>query len=121
MARTLESLSRLYPLGGGWGISHVVEEPFEIEGECFSLLGMQARHESLPPATASAADARDGALARCYFELLERTAIVDRAFGDEPGPAPLLDEAGRPRGRIAAQELFPTGPSPWQATPLESE
>ena len=82
----LKELEARYPLPEGWALEVAVNDSFSLDGLTISRAGLIATHPEKGMVTGSAADL-EGAHARAYFELLERTAIVEAGTQANVGTA----------------------------------
>jgi hypothetical protein len=100
-----------FPLPDGWSDPELVEDLVIADGVELHRAGAASRAPTGEEVTGAAADHRTLPRSRCYFELLERVAVMEamRATQDNYD---LLDENGEKIGRCKAVELFPESDAP---------
>ena len=92
---TTEALLAAYPLPAGWTLSEVHVDEVSIGARPAARAGLAARREDGAEVTGSAAQLESSPLARAYFELLERLAVVE---ADEPVQSDALRRDARSNG-----------------------
>lgn len=103
----LQALLSDYPLSDRWGAPELFTETIHVAGADIQLVGLCVRDRDGREVTGSAAARTGVPLRRAYFELIERTSVVDAV--DHPKPAyPLLDETRAEVGVCRYTDLFPT-------------
>lgn len=109
-ANELERLSREFPCSPHWSKPEVFAEDVEIGGVRFYLDGLAASASAEKTATGSAASVTGHEVDRAYFELVERTSLLDAI--DAPIPErPVLDVAGGQLGSCDRAQAFPISPA----------
>lgn len=103
------------PLSPRWATPQPFVETVDIRGCRLGLVGLSAESEDGELACGSAAAVGELPLARAYFELLERTSILDALAEPVPERA-LWDESRREVGWCARDVAFPSAPprAPWR-------
>lgn len=105
----IERLSREFPCAPHWGKPEVFTDVTEIAGVRFYLDGFAASAGAEKTATGSAASVTGHEVDRAYFELVERTCLLDAI--DAPIPErTLLDAAGNVLGTCDRGQAFPMSP-----------
>lgn len=99
-----------YPLPASWQTPELFADTTTVAGVDIHAVGMCSEHVSGDVVTGSAASAVRPDAARAYFELLERTALMD-AIRDDVEHA-VRSRDGTERGRVSAAEVFPLSPEP---------
>jgi ribosomal protein S12 methylthiotransferase accessory factor YcaO len=117
----LDDLRRRYPLPASWEPPEPFFETLALGESVLHLAGLATASLRGERPTGSAASASDPneATARAYFELVERTALLDAA-AEAPRELDLLDRRQRRIGRIAGAEAFPISPAPERWRPSRS-
>jgi hypothetical protein len=117
----LDELRRRYPLPASWEPPEPFFETLTLGESVIHLAGLATAGTRGERPTGSAASASDPgeATARAYFELVERTALLDAA-AEAPRTLDLLDRRQRRIGRIGAAEAFPVSPTPDRWRPSRS-
>ncbi len=111
MSAVLRALLERYPLSEEWAAPELFSEAADIGGFILQLSGLSSRHVSGQLITASSAETGNQGLDRCFFELLERTSVVE----SETHPRiqySVGDSAGGRFGNLYHVELFPESPVP---------
>lgn len=108
---TLRTLSAELPLAPHWGPIEPFVESLEIDGLLVHSVGLYASSERGVDATGSAAALIAAPVERAYFELLERTAILDAQSGGGR-ELPLIDDRGTLLGSVGRDMTFPEAPRP---------
>lgn len=110
--RTLPELQRDFPLPPGWEIDDHYSDAVEIGSARLQAEGLIAVHaRSDRNATGSAVHWESAPLDRAYFELLERTSILD-ALTREQTSWDAEEWDGRVARAFQEHELFPKSPTP---------
>jgi hypothetical protein len=101
-------------LPAGWNAPEPFEQVVEVAGVELFLVGLVASREDGGDVVGSAAEPGSFAVARAYFELLERCAVID-ALQKGASTYALLDEAGDRIGDASEQHVFPmtAEDAPW--------
>lgn len=116
MEQALAALIDELPLGSDWDRPTLWHETARIAGLDVPLVGLHARSHSGSAVTAGASGPGRETLRRCYFELLERFAIVE-ALGCETSEVPLRGATGAERGQRRVGEVFRTQEASEQRRP----
>lgn len=107
----LKKLLSAYPLSPAWGEVKLFQEPVAIGGLCLQSVGLAVKDKAGMGVTGSAAEEGQAPLTRAYFELLERTSIIEAGSGNTA--VWLLHDLDRePRQALTKETLFPKSPSP---------
>jgi len=109
-AHELDHLCQEFPCAPHWGRPEVFSDVAEIEGVRFYLDGLAASADADKTATGSAASVVGHELRRAYFELVERTCLLDAIDAPEP-ELELLDAAGNALGSCDRRVAFPVSPA----------
>lgn len=109
-AGELDDLCRELPCSAHWGKPEVFSDVAEIEGVRFYLDGLAASAGADKTATGSAASVTGHELRRAYFELVERTCLLD-AIDSPRAELELLDAAGNALGSCSRSVAFPVSPA----------
>jgi hypothetical protein len=106
----LRELLGRYPLPTSWQKPELFAETATVAGVSIHAVGVCSEHTSGDCVTGSAASLAGPDTARAYFELLERTAVIEaiRAGAEHA----VCSRDGTRCGRITAAELFPQSPEP---------
>jgi len=110
----LTDLLSQYPLGPEWSVPELFSDRAAIGELGVNLVGLSCRRSTGEMATGSAADVSEMPLARAFFELIERTAIID---AEKSAGHFLLESLTRfERRKTTATALFPlsTDPEKWR-------
>jgi hypothetical protein len=94
----------LYPLGTSWERPSVFTETVVIGTTPINLCGLATGGSD--PVTGSAADLEIDPVERAYFELIERTSIIE-AITDPVRMLRVLDRDGNAVGTLRSAEVFP--------------
>ena len=107
----LKKLLDTYPLSPRWSSPELFLEEVKIEKMRISCAGLVSQEASGIAVTGSAAARSEVPLIRSYFELIERTSIVE---AEESGlqMIPLRDIAGKPKEEVPRSIVFPKSPNP---------
>lgn len=105
----LQELTRRYPLPDGWASPDPFDETVVVAPSEIRLSGLSTSGPRGEQATGSAGG--EAALARSYFELLERVSIFTALRGPE-GELVLRDRDGRRIGAAPRARVFPESPRP---------
>jgi hypothetical protein len=114
MNTALKQFAVEYPLASTWAPVEVFEQTLVVDGLQLFLVGVSTKNAQGIMVTGSAVSCETPPFQRAFFELLERTSIVDRETmtGISSGvPLTLIDESGHEVGKIAREEVFPDNPS----------
>ncbi|MBI1859503.1 MAG: YcaO-like family protein [Deltaproteobacteria bacterium] len=111
MANELDRLLGFYPLSHQWKSPTLFEDTIEIGDFELKLVGLSAEHESGQMVLGSAAASQGDVLTRAYFELIERTSIIEAVNAAER-PFPLVSEFGVMKTTTTSQKVFPQSPDP---------
>jgi len=109
-AHELDDLCQEFPCSPHWDKPEVFSDVTEIEGVRFYLDGLAASAGTDKVATGSAASVRGHELRRAYFELVERTCLLD-AIDSPHAEFELLDAAGNALGSCSRSVAFPVSPA----------
>ncbi|HEU5074314.1 MAG TPA: YcaO-like family protein [Polyangiaceae bacterium] len=109
-ADELERLFREFPCSPHWGKPEVFADVVDIGGVRFYLDGLLASAGAEKTATGSAASVTGHQLDRAYFELVERTCLLDAIDASVPERA-VLDAAGKQLGSCDQARAFPVSPA----------
>lgn len=114
VAAQLADLGARFPLPAGWNAPEPFEQVVEVAGVELFLVGLVASREDGGDVVGSAAEPGSFAVARAYFELLERCAVLD-ALEKNVSTYSLLDAAGNRIGDANEQRVFPatSESDPW--------
>jgi len=105
----LQRLSRDFPCSPHWGQPEVFSDVTEIAGVRFYLDGLAASAAADKTATGSAASVHGHDVDRAYFELVERTCLLDAIDAAIPQRT-LLDARGNVLGSCDRHQAFPGSP-----------
>lgn len=100
-----------FPLPAKWSLPERFEEAVQVGGVLVHTCGFAIRHESGVLVTGSAAAIGEAPMARAYFELLERAAIVECDLSGEIA-MPLYDLERRQQATCAKSLAFPRSAQP---------
>lgn len=106
MRARLRELVDRYPLGVGWSEPDPTLETFSVGGCDVQLVGLCAQGAGGEVVTAGAADIGPRAMDRCYFELVERVAILGAVAGALGDGLALRDRTGRKRGELSLASVL---------------
>jgi len=106
---SLERLQRLHPLGPGWREPQVFIESVDLVGARVHLCGLVTRDQHARQATGSAGALDEVPLARAYYELIERTSVLEAMVSGAQKYA-VLDIEGRTVATAHRDRVFPTTP-----------
>jgi hypothetical protein len=98
-------------LPDGWSTPELVEDVIVVDDLTIHRAGVAARAPDGQEICGSAADPAGPALARAWFELLERVSTVD-ALRDRASSYSLMNEEGRAIDRWSAADVFPESDEP---------
>jgi hypothetical protein len=104
LAELIEEL----PLGPDWDRPTLWHETARIAGLIVPLVGLHARNQSGSEVTAGASGPGPETLRRCYFELLERSAIVEALARQADDQIRVRADVGASRGHRPVYEIFGT-------------
>jgi len=107
----IRSLFDLYPLSSRWSLPEIHEEIIEVGNLKIFSVGIVTEHESGRQIVGSAAQVHAFPWARAYFELLERTSIIEAELSAICA-FDLVTESGIPFRSLAKDELCLPDPSP---------
>lgn len=107
----LGELVRQYPLSSAWAAPVLFSETADIHGVSLKLAGLSSEHASGRSIVGSAVDSRRSPLERSYFELLERSAVIE-ALHQADGDHDVLDLSAGCVGTCSHQRVFPLDPEP---------
>lgn len=106
----LARLLREFPCSPHWGHPELFSDVTEIAGVRFYLDGLMASAAAEMSATGSAASVDGHDIDRAYFELVERTCLLDAIDAALPVRT-LLDAAGNATGSCVREQAFPLAPA----------
>jgi ribosomal protein S12 methylthiotransferase accessory factor YcaO len=109
-AEILRQLLARYPLPPSWRTPELFSDVTTVAGVRVHAVGCCSEHPSGASVTGSAASLAGPDTARAYFELLERSAVMDAIRRDAVHAVRLRD--GTWGGRLSAAEIFPQSPEP---------
>jgi hypothetical protein len=107
----LETLGEELPLADHWGPVQPFLEAVEIDHLVVHTVGLLCASVRGTEVTGSAASSTSPPAERAYFELIERTALVD-AMAGSAREFPIIDGAGERLGTLPRHVVFPEAPSP---------
>jgi hypothetical protein len=115
MKQQLLELCAQFPLSPKWSKPELFIEKSSLLGQTTEAIGIVAKYESGKDVFASAAGGLGlGVLKRAYFELIERTSIIE---GEESCQTKfkLLEEESKTAGILERSQVFPVGntTAPW--------
>jgi hypothetical protein len=73
----LDQLRREFPLSREWAPVSIIQHVTQLGAIAIRLVGLSTVHASGPCVTGSAGDLQHSPLRRAYFELIERTSVVE--------------------------------------------
>jgi hypothetical protein len=106
----LAALLRDYPLSERWQVPEVFQETADVAGAGIQLAGLSTQDDEGRMVTGSAAQLAGSPVARAYFELLERTSVLD-AIDSVQGEYCLWDVMRVQRGTCPRHRVFPASPN----------
>lgn len=109
---TLRRLKEELPLAPHWGPIEPFVESVEVDGLLLHSVGLHAASDRGADATGSAATRTEPPMERAYFELLERTAILDAMSRERE--VSVIDDLGKQLGSARRDLVFPETPCPEQ-------
>lgn len=104
-----------FPLSERWTRPSLLRHVTRIGKTEIRLIGLSATETGGQCVTGSAGGLEESTLERAYFELLERTSIVE-AISAGAVTVAVLDPEGRLEGTICMNEVFAESPDPQQWT-----
>jgi hypothetical protein len=104
-SESLAALLRAYPLSKRWLPPSLYVDSVRISGVTISLCGLSAGSGN-ETVTGSAAEVAADPLGRAFFELAERTSVLD-VLVDPDRMLDVFDRSKKARGRRSVAELFP--------------
>lgn len=111
MNSAVRSLLEAYPLSSGWAVPEIFQETVQI-GKCkLFLAGLSTSHESGQSVSGSAAQTGKFPWVRGYFELLERTSIIE-AEASDLSHFDLINDRGFRFRKVAKELVCPSDPFP---------
>jgi len=110
---SLHELHSSHPIDPRWGEPKLFVDNVDIAGVVLYMCGFLVEDGFGRRATGSAAGLDGPPLARAYYELLERTSVLE-AMDSNAHPYAVLDAVGRPLGTITCADLFPSTLNPGQ-------
>lgn len=100
---------RVYPLSNGWQDASVIRHITRVGTAEIHLVGLSCTNSAGRSVTGSAGQPTGSPFGRAYFELLERTALVD-AQAENDALLDLFDQSGRWIERVSGGEVFLQSP-----------
>jgi hypothetical protein len=106
---SLERLRRLHPLGPGWNEPQVFIESVDLAGARVHLCGLVTQDQHTRQATGSAGALDEVPISRAYYELIERTSVLEAMVSGTQEYA-VVDIEGRAVATAHSERVFPTTP-----------
>lgn len=112
MLDELTALSEKFPLPSGWRTPELFSEDLSVEGAgTIALIGLTVSHSNGSEIFSSAAQWNTRDTIRAYFELLERTHLIN-ALQSSRERFVMRDSNGSVLSEISREDLFPQSPAP---------